>query len=189
MAQLFLIRHAAPLIDPSVDPRHWLLSAEGEEAAHTFAQSIPAPPGPLYTSLEPKAVKTAMVLAAEWGTKVESHPGLHEVSGRGWSGSKAEYEVSVIRYLRGEPVPGWEEQASAQSRVAAALDRILSSRQEVVVVSHGLVLVLLISSLLRVEPDTLIPMWQSMRFPDLCILDSKRRRVLRSFGQPIGQPI
>jgi len=189
MAQIFLIRHSAPLIEELVEPRHWILSPEGEAAARDFARSIPSPQGPLYTSPEPKAVRTARLIAEAWKTRVVPDPGLREVEGRPWMNGRVEYEVTAVRYLRGEPIEGWEDQGSAQARITTALSRIADSQREVVVVSHGLVLILALSSLLKCEPDILVPVWQSMRFPDLCIVDSKRNRVLRSFGQPVGQLI
>lgn len=189
MAQIFLIRHSAPQIEELVEPRHWLLSPEGEAAARDFARSIPSPQGPLYTSPEPKAVRTARLMADAWKVRVVPDPGLHEVEGRRSMNGRVEYEVNAVRYLRGEPIEEWEEPESAQARITTVISRLAESQREVVVVSHGLVLVLALSSLLKCEPDALIPVWQSMRFPDLCIVDSKRNRVLRSFGQPVGQLI
>lgn len=189
MSQIFLIRHSAPAVEPLVQPRHWLLSDEGEVSAKEFALSIPPPPGPIYTSPEPKAVRTARILADAWKARIMPEPGLREVEGRRWTETAVEYEVSVVRYLRGELVHEWEERDAVLGRIAEAVSRLAVSQPELVVVSHGISLTLCLSWLLRVEPETLVPMWQTMRFPDLCIVDSKRKRVLRSFGQPVSEPI
>jgi broad specificity phosphatase PhoE len=183
--RLLLVRHAAPLIDPPTPSSEWVLSPQGEEAARRLAQSLAAPPpSPIYSSAETKAVQTAAVLAEEWGLRVRVEDDLHEVGGRSWANSPAEYEQIVSRYLRGEAVDGWEERAGAQRRIATAV-KLMGPDQDLLVVSHGLVLVLCLAWLLEVEAGTLFPVWRTIRFPELCILDWETREVVRPFGQPL----
>jgi broad specificity phosphatase PhoE len=184
--RLLLVRHAAPLIDPPTPSSEWALSPQGEEAARRFAQSLAAPPAtPIYSSAETKAVQTARLLSEGWGVQVRVEEDLHEVEGRPWANSPAEYEQIVGRYLRGEAVDGWEERTGAQRRIATAVQKLMGPDQDVLVVSHGLVLVRWLSWLLKVEPGTLFPVWRTIRFPDVCIVDWETREVVLPFGQPL----
>jgi broad specificity phosphatase PhoE len=110
---------------------------------------------------------------------------LREVEGRSWANSRAEYERIASRYLQGEAVDGWEERTKAQRRIAAAVQKLMDSGQDALVVSHGLVLVLCLAWLLKVESDTLFSMWRTIRFPDLCIIDWKKGGVVQPFGEPV----
>ena len=186
MRRLLLVRHAAPLIDPPTPSSGWVLSPQGEEAARRFAQSLAAPPpSPIYSSAETKAVQTAQLLAEGWGVQVRVEEDLHEVEGRPWANSPAEYEETVGRYLQGEAADGWEERLGAQRRMATAVQKLMGPGQDALVVSHGLVLVLCLAWLLKVEAGTLFPVWRTIRFPDLCIVDWETREVVRPFGQPL----
>ena len=185
MALALLVRHAAPVIDPSAPSSEWVLSAEGEEAARRLARHLARPVrGPLYSSAETKAVQTASALAEEWGLRVRVEDGLREVGGRRWAASGREYEQSVSRYLRSETVDGWEGLAEAQDRVVATMRKLMRG-EDALFVSHGLVLVLGLAWLLNAEPATLLPVWRTIRFPDLCIVDWEARTVPRAFGQPL----
>ena len=186
MRRLLLVRHAAPLIDPPAPSSEWVLSPQGEEAARRFAQSLTAPPpSPVYSSAETKAVHTARLLAEGWGVQVGIEEDLHEVEGRPWANSPVEYEETVGRYLRGKAVDGWEERTGAQRRIATAVQKLMGPDQDVLVVSHGLVLVLCLAWLLKVEAGILFPVWRTIRFPDLCIVDWETGEVVRPFGQPL----
>ena len=186
MRRLLLVRHAAPLIDPPTPSSEWVLSPQGEEAARRFAQSLTAPPpSPIYSSAETKAVQTARLLAEGRSVQVRVEEDLREVEGRSWANSPAEYEQIVNRYLRGDAVDGWEERTGAQRRIATAVQKLMGPDQDVLVVSHGLVLVMCLAWLLKVEAGTLFPVWRTIRFPDLCIVDWETREVVRPFGQPL----
>ena len=186
MPRALLVRHAATIIDPPTPSSEWVLSPQGQEAARRFAQSLAAPPpSSIYCSAETKAVQTASALAEQWGVRVCVEDGLCEVGGRRWANSPAEYEQIVSRYLRGEAVDGWEERTGAQRRIATAVQKLIGADQDVLVVSHGLVLVLWLAWLLKVEAGTLYPIWRTIRFPDLCVVDWETREVVRPFGQPL----
>ncbi|MBI2913374.1 MAG: histidine phosphatase family protein [Chloroflexi bacterium] len=183
MPRLVLVRHAAPVIDPSVPSSQWVLSWDGEQAARRLAHSLDAPPAVVCSSPEAKAARTARILADARGLEVRIEPDLREVEGRPWLGSRADYQELVSRYLRGEEVAGWERRAAAQERMVAAVEHLTDAGRDVLVVSHGLVLVLYLSWLLGLDPGILIPMWRAMRFPDLCVVDREGRAVLLPFGE------
>ena len=186
MQRLLLVRHAAPIIGSSVASEEWVLSPEGEEAAEQLALALASYGSlPVYASPEAKAVHTARPIARQWGVEVGIERDLREVRGRPWVDSRAEYEETVGRYLRGEAVDGWEERTGARRRIATAVEKLMGPDQDVLVVSHGLVFVLWLSWLLKVEPDTLFPVWRTIRFPDLCIVDWKAGDVVRPFGEPL----
>jgi broad specificity phosphatase PhoE len=163
-----------------------VLSPEGEEAARRFAQSLAAPVhSAIYSSAETKAVQTARLVAEEWSVAVRIEADLREVEGRSWASSRTEYERIASRYLQGEAVDGWEERTKAQRRIAAAVQKLMDSGQDALVVSHGLVLVLCLAWLLRVDAGTLVSMWRAIRLPDHCVMNWETREVVRPFGQPV----
>src|SRR4051794_83808 len=55
--RIVLVRHAAPLASPTVEPRQWPLSAPGQEAAGGLRGRLPAA-GPWMSSSELKAYQT-----------------------------------------------------------------------------------------------------------------------------------
>ena len=118
---MWLVRHAAVVVDRETPSHTWLLSDAGRDAAR--ALSLPA--GPSLTSPEPKATETA-VLA---GLDAVVDERLREVA-RPWSD---DYVAQVGRYLGGEPLDGWEPRNEALERLHAALDGFNG-----VAVSHGL---------------------------------------------------
>jgi broad specificity phosphatase PhoE len=118
---MWLVRHAAVVVDPATPSHTWPLSDAGRDAAR--ALSLPA--GAALTSPEPKAKETAAL--ARLVAVVDER--LREVA-RPWSD---DYESQVRRYLGGEDLAGWEPHRDALARLRAALDGF-----DGVAVSHGL---------------------------------------------------
>ena len=186
MPRLLLVRHAAPVIDPSIPSNEWALSQEGEDAASQLAQSLSRwSSSSVYSSPEARAIQTARLVGEEWSVAVRVEADLREVEGRSWANSRVEYERIASQYLRGEAVDGWEECMEAQRRIVATVQKLMDSGQDAIVVSHGLVLVLFLAWLLRVDAGTLVSMWRAIRFSDRCIVDWETREVVRPFGAPL----
>ncbi|UXN74300.1 histidine phosphatase family protein [Devosia sp. A8/3-2] len=65
MAKLIFIRHSAPLIDPALPARDWVLSAEGHAAATSLADRLVGHGiGAVISSDEPKDRQTAEAIAS-----------------------------------------------------------------------------------------------------------------------------
>ncbi|MEV2240353.1 hypothetical protein [Micromonospora sp. NPDC049891] len=75
-ARLMLVRHAMPVVEPTVPAERWLLGPDGRAAARALR---PLVIGPAYyvASSEPKAVQTVQEIAGH--TTVSTDTGLVEV--------------------------------------------------------------------------------------------------------------
>ncbi|MEX0751095.1 MAG: histidine phosphatase family protein, partial [Dehalococcoidia bacterium] len=79
MRQLFLIRHASPVVQPESAPRDWPLSERGIEEARALAKlahtwELEA----IYTSSEAKARNTGLIIADALGLVANVVDGFDE---------------------------------------------------------------------------------------------------------------
>jgi broad specificity phosphatase PhoE len=176
--RLYLVRHAEPQVDPGQPFDSWPLTAAGQAAARRLAETLPRL-GRVIASPELKALETAQQLADAWGTEVVTDNRLREVAGRAWAESEQAYRQQVRSYFGGDEPDGWEPAQEARVRIIAAFEEVMRGTGDAALVSHGLVLTLLRSWFDGVQPAMLIPVWEAMPFPDVCILDSDAGRVLR----------
>ena len=66
MAKLILIKHASPQVETAVPSHEWKLSPAGREKAAALAERLrPDAPGAIVSSVEPKAIETARIIAAD----------------------------------------------------------------------------------------------------------------------------
>ena len=76
---LVLVKHALPVREPAVAPRHWRLGLEGEHQSRRLASRLLAyVPLRLVASPEPKALMTGQLVAGELGLNVLAVAGLEE---------------------------------------------------------------------------------------------------------------
>jgi len=137
---MYLVRHAAAVVDRAVPSPLWQLSAEGRSAA----AQLQLPAGDALTSSEEEARETARLA----GLDATPDDRLREVV-RPWSD---DYEADVRRYLAGDPLSGWEPREAALARLHAALAGF-----DGVAVTHGLAIALY-AGLTFAE-------WRAMPFP------------------------
>ena len=166
--RLYLVRHAAVVLDVDRPAPEWRLTEAGREAAAELARSRSWDGVVLVaTSPEPKARDTATPIAAAVGIPLRVEPGLREVE-RGSQPvlEREEYVALVERYLRGEPVEGWEPAAEASARFTAAVEGLLAEATgDVVAVTHGLVIALYLG-LDRAA-------WANLALPDVLEVSAK----------------
>ena len=139
-AAMYLVRHAAVVVDRAVPSHLWQLSAEGRSAAAL----LELPAGRALTSSEEKARETARLA----GLDATPDDRLREIV-RPWSD---DYEADVRRYLAGDDLAGWEPREQALRRLGAALDGF-----DGVAVTHGLAIAL--------YTGLTFDGWRSMPFP------------------------
>lgn len=171
---LVLVRHSLPEIDPAVPGRMWHLSVEGERRCSVLAERL-AGYGlvQVVSSVEPKAVETAQIVADQLGLPCATEPGLHEHDRSNVNGlSRTEFQQAVVRLFE-EPearVFGTETAVEARERFASALSRVLIRHPSgsLVVVTHGTVLSLYAGQRAGLDPYAL---WQRLDLPCFVILD------------------
>src|SRR3954469_8062801 len=79
MRQLILVKHAPPLIDPAKSPERWRLSEKGRALCAPLAERLATyAPKIIVSSIEPKAVETAELVAATLKVPHETAADLHE---------------------------------------------------------------------------------------------------------------
>jgi broad specificity phosphatase PhoE len=185
MPYFVLIRHAQVRVDPLLPAAQWPLSEDGSRAAAALCRH-PAVAGisHVFSSPEPKALATATAIADR--RPVVPMDALRELdrSRLPWVADPA-YAATVADIFAhpGESVHGCEPAAQAQRRIVTAIDEAMSLHpdQDVVVVSHAMVLALYVAWLQGdAVADTAL--WRAMRLPDVAVVDVAARRLIAPFG-------
>jgi broad specificity phosphatase PhoE len=157
---LVLVRHARPVVDEGSPPASWALSAPGRRAAQRIAPLIPAS-AVLVSSPEPKAYDT-LVLAS--GQPVTRDPRLGEVR-RPTEPVDDGYAALRLRYVSGDPPPGWEAPQEVVARIDAVIDEHAVTGRQLVLAGHGMAFTTwLFSHGYTQDPEAF---WSSLRFPDV----------------------
>jgi broad specificity phosphatase PhoE len=171
---LILVKHAPPQITPEVASNRWVLSAEGRARCEWLAGAL-AEQGvaALYSSLEPKALETAALVAIRLGLEVRPRPGLQENDRTGLGFDTADGIRARIRRFFDAPsehVMGEETAAEAFDRFEAAVlaARAETPGQTIAVVAHGTVLTLLVA---KYNPISAFEFWGGLGLPSFVILD------------------
>lgn len=167
---LQLVRHAAPRIDPGVEPSRWQLRDDAFAALDALRTSGRIrDDATWFCSDETKAITSAACLTDRPFTVV---PNLREAERR-WIETTDDFSAAVERTIL-EPDatvgPGWETGREVQDRVATAVHQIVTSTSgDLVLVGHGTAWTLLAARLRdRVAG---IDAWRSLKMPDVWTLD------------------
>lgn len=180
MAKLILVKHAPPEITPDVISHRWVLSAEGRHrcdwlAAELGAQGVTR----LYSSLEPKALETAALVAIRLGLDLRPRRDLQENDRIGVAfGSPDALKQRMQRFFAepSEQVVGQESAYAALNRFEAAI-RVLTAEsldRTVAVVTHGTVLSLLVA---KHNPIAPFDFWNGLALPSYVVLDAADFRL------------
>lgn len=177
-ARLILVKHSHVNIVPGRPPRTWELSAEGRRRALILAERLAdIRVARVVSSVEPKAVETAEIVAQRLGVPAVTAPGLHEQARDTAPFLGAEAFETAIAWLFDEPhkvVFGEESADAAADRFAAAVDALAGEHDEIVV-AHGTVIALYVSRAAGIDP---YPLWQSLELPSYVVLSRGTRRQI-----------
>src|SRR4051812_34023473 len=121
-----LVKHALPILRAEVPPRLWHLGPEGELQATRIARQLAKfQPCTLACSREPKAVRTAELVAAELGIGLRVVDGLEEFDRPALPLVSAAEHARLNAQIFEEPsraVLGSESAAHALARFSAGLE-------------------------------------------------------------------
>lgn len=176
--RLVLVRHSHVDVIPGTPARTWRLSAEGRRRAALLADRLrDFQAARVLSSVEPKAVETAAIVAAALGVPVVTVPGLHEHARERvpYLGAE-EFEAAVAR-LFAEPrhlVFGEESADAAAARFADTLAGVIGDGDEIVV-AHGTVIALHVSRICGIEA---FPFWRSLGLPSYVVLSARGVEVV-----------
>jgi len=171
---LLLVKHSLPEIKKSLPAREWELSETGRLRAHLLAERLrPYQPEAIVSSIEPKAVETAKIIAGKHELGLQIVEDLHEHDREQIPYlSRAEFEMSVRQFFINPDrlVFGSETANEAHLRFSQAVHSILNIHQSktTVVVSHGTVISLFVSRLTGIS-DLLL--WNELGLPGFVVLD------------------
>lgn len=178
---LILVKHSLPEIKETLPAREWRLSQEGRSRAQRLALKLgPYQPDVIVSSVEPKAVETAEIIARQLKLGFQLVEGLHEHN-RDQTPylSSDQFEMAVHQlFLHPDSlVFGSETANEAHLRFSRAVQTISNSHQHktAVVVSHGTVIALFVSRLMA-TPGFLL--WKELGLPAFVVLNMHSNTLL-----------
>ncbi len=169
---LILVKHSPPEIIPTAPPNQWRLSDVGRARCELLANELKAyEPVAIVSSVEPKALETARIVASRLNRPVETIEGLHEHDRTGVTFSnESEFNARVADFFRmpKELVFGRETASQAHTRFEKAIEWVLEKypRGNIVIVSHGTVITLYVSRLAGLEPFIF---WKRLGLPSFVV--------------------
>ena len=179
---LILVKHALPEIIPTLPANQWHLSEVGRTQCALLADQLATyAPAALVSSLEPKALETAHLVAQRMHTSVQIVDGLHEHerSNTPWLSSE-EFDRAVAAFFHrpAELVLGCETAQQASERFAKTMAEVTSryAEQNVVVFTHGTVLSLYVARATGIEPFAL---WKRLGLPSFVVLTFPQFEISR----------
>ena len=184
MQQVYLIRHATPAIQPTVPTVEWRLSDRGIDEARRLARiaeswGLQA----IYSSIEPKAEATALLIAESQLMPVHVTEGFDELRFDQWIGNADEFSEAVRDILANPEVSmrGAERADSAATRFASGIEIVRAGPFPAAIVSHGRIITSYLAQALALEDA--FATWRSIPMPGWCALDVEgdRPRLLSPF--------
>lgn len=187
MRQLVLVKHAQPILEAELPPRAWQLSVAGERQASELAERLrPYLPFHLFTSPEPKARRTCELVTAALGLSFGQDDDLRELDRRaGPILSDAGHRDlnRAIFQQRDRAVAGAESANAALARFAAAVQKLATGEENVVVITHGTVISLFVASCNTVDA---FAVWQDLACGEFVVLRMPDYRLIA--GAPGREP-
>lgn len=183
MRKLILIKHAPPLVDPTVSSEQWKLSDKGQELCGPLADAIsPHEPGIIISSEEPKAAETARLVAGRLNIRTTTAPGLHEHDRRNVPHMRSAEFISMMQLFFRNPdehVLGKETADQALQRFTTSLKRVFDDHTEgnVAIVSHGTVIALFLQDHDR---RGAFEIWRRMGLPSFVVLSLPEMKLLET---------
>jgi len=166
---IYLLRHAETKMDFSKSPRDWELTESGILSAMELAKSqVFSKIEGIVHSSENKARMTAEIMAKEIGIDIYELEEFDELK-RNHQGSltNKEYRVLVRETLKDweRPVQDWESGKTALSRFMEGIRRtnMMFDDRNILVISHGIVLILYFGSLTHFWKIT-YERWAQLKF-------------------------
>jgi broad specificity phosphatase PhoE len=178
MRQLYLIRHASPLVQPDRPSREWPLSDRGIEEAQALAKVANTwGLGALYTSSEAKARSTGLVIGDVLGLSVNVVDGFDELRIPDWIANADEFNAAVRAILSGgDGTPrGAERTEQAVARFADGVDLVAGGDFPAAIVSHGRVLTVWLAETIGLDDP--YETWRTMPMPGWACVDLDAPRL------------
>jgi broad specificity phosphatase PhoE len=151
--RIVLVKHALPTLEAGVPAREWQLNKDGEAQARGLAARLHSfMPFELTSSHEPKARRTAEIVASELGMPFRAQVGLEEFDRPALPLLPANEHTALNAPIFSDlsrRVLGRESGAEAMQRFRAAVVSLIDANrlsEPLVIISHGTVIALLVSA-------------------------------------------
>lgn len=181
MRRIYLIKHASPQVQPNVPAETWQLSPSGIAEARQLATvardwDIKS----VYTSAEPKARATALLIGDEVACPVGVVDGLQEIR-IDWIANSDEFSGQIREMLEHPAVPmrGAETAEAAAARFALAMQIVQQGELPAAVVAHGRILTAYLTQLLGIEDP--FSFWRAIPMPAWACLDLAGPKLISGF--------
>lgn len=178
---LILVRHSLPEIQKDRPAREWKLSADGRLRAQLLSERISSyPVDILFSSVEPKALETAQIIASACDVELHVVEGLqeHDRSNVPFL-SRPEFEMAIQEFFR-QPdtlVFGRETANQAHERFSVAITSLVEryKNQVIAIVTHGTVITLFVS---RLTGTSSYFLWDKLGMPSFVVIDIDATRLI-----------
>lgn len=181
MNNLILVKHSLPEIVSTRPAKEWLLSELGRFRCKALSQMLKVySPDLIVSSVEPKAVETAQIIASQINQPLRVCEGLHEHDRTGVNFlSKEQFEANVNDFFMhpDEWVMGRETAHQACERFSNALASVEKAHPDknIVVVSHGTVITLFVEKYNRMDPFSF---WKKLDLPSFVVLSLPQHQLV-----------
>lgn len=168
--RLILVKHAMPILEAGEPPRNWRLGPVGERQAQELAAELaPYRPFALVSSNEPKALRTAEIVASTIDATVRVIPGLRELDRPVLPIVDKQEHERLNRPLFEQPSRAMLGEESADAALARFSEAIaaalvdLAENANVVAITHGTVMALFAAAHSGIDPWKL---WRKLECGD-----------------------
>jgi broad specificity phosphatase PhoE len=182
LGNLVLIKHSLPEIIPSLPAHQWHLSEMGRFRCKALAEKIAGySPDVIVSSIEPKAVQTAQLVANHLNQTFQIIEELHEHdrSNVEWR-STSQFEAQVAEFFQRPQtlVMGKETAVQAYERFAKAVASMMREypHHTIAIIAHGTVITLLVARAVGLEPFTF---WKRLGLPSVVVLSLPKMDLVR----------
>lgn len=180
---IILVRHSKTKFDLNIPIPLWYLTDEGKEKAQELFSNNNFPKVDLvYSSLQTKAVETALILAKSQTIPLKTDAELTEVSSFTREVFTNGYEEMVDSYYEGkvERLSGGETITEALDRFEKTLNRISETekgKENIAIVTHGNILAFLTSKYNSTK--TARALHDFIQMPDYSVIDWETKKFLK----------
>lgn len=186
--KITLIRHSKTILEKDKPITCWKLSQEGIKLAEVMSKKEEIKGlDVIYSSLQTKALHTAVILAKDNYIQIKTHPDLTEITSftKKFFGEK--YQEKIEQFYSGEVRAffGGETAKVALGRFNIAIQKIVAEAnreacQNVGIVSHSNILSFFSAQYIDVKP---VEIEKEMKMPDLALFDFRLKRFLKFFNE------
>lgn len=186
--EITFIRHSKTLVDPTINPTRWGLSEDGVRLAQELSsRDVIKRLGVIYSSLQTKALETAIYLAKPNAIPIKTNDRLTEVTSftNKFIADEDTYKKTVEDYYseRIARINEGETIQEALARFNAAIQDIAAENrgeERIGIVSHGNILTLF-SAQFDVAIDC-YKLHKEIKQPDIALFDLDSKKFTSFFG-------